>query len=160
MGPLIRVVGCTLGVGLGVPAAATRAWQRCDAGSGGVWGEVCWNTVREAALGAGGGTEDEWHVAMGGLRKGAERLVLLDASAKARFLVLQFVDDAFIAQSSVYGLRAANRGLTRFADIEYITGTSAGVSNALSAGWWVGWCPQAESLGMEPQGTTCTPLSL
>ena len=86
------VVGCTLGVGLGVPPAATRAWQRCDAGSGGVWGEVCWNTVREAALGAGGGTEDEWHVAMGGLRKGAERLVPLDTSAKARFLVLQFVD--------------------------------------------------------------------
>ena len=79
-----------------------------------VWGYMarwCGNAVAKVET-----TDDEgrWREVGYSLRSAAERALFLDAVSQNLWLMLQFVDDSFVAQSTLHGLRCANRALTDF----------------------------------------------
>jgi len=124
---LVEICGASVqGVGLDVPRAAVEAWQLGDSGSDlGLDtrdGLDCttseaqqWIIVREAVrsfMMAG-------RSALVGIRSvvmqtETARLLLLDEVSTHAILLLIFVDDTFLFQSTLCGLRAVNRSLTEF----------------------------------------------
>jgi hypothetical protein len=121
-GALVRaltdaVEASTLGAGLSPPLQAVQACRglphagprlACDDPSQ-VWPLVA------SAVGAGGTCAlREWYPALAQLPSYDLRLLFLDAVSLVALLIIQFVDDTFIVQSTVFGLRCANRGLSVF----------------------------------------------
>jgi hypothetical protein len=119
-GTLVRaltdnVCSSTVGVGIDVPRGAHQAMA--ELGGIGIDGHVQWQHVVGSVAGVSGVMDDErWRHAGGELRSSAERILFLDAVALNAWLMLQFVDDSFVAQSTLHGLRCVNRAMTAFCD--------------------------------------------
>ena len=105
------VQASTVGVGLDAPSAALRSVEENGAAS--VHGPAGWSSILKAVGGVQTGSLD-METAILSLRSGAERSLFLDAMAGHGLLMLQFVDDSFVLQSSLHGLTCANRALLGF----------------------------------------------
>ena len=106
-----NVQASTIGVGVDAPTAALCAVE--SAGGMAVHGDVQWSSILDAVGGAKAGTKD-LVTAVVSLRSGAERSVFLDAMSGHGMLMLQFVDDSFVLQSSLWGLTSVNKALSAF----------------------------------------------
>ncbi|CAK0829238.1 unnamed protein product [Prorocentrum cordatum] len=104
------------GVGVAPPAVAARAFHECHQAATLAPGtEIAWGAVRaeELLVSVRPGVPD-WHQHLQALGTVADRCAFLDAVAAHALLILQFVDDSFVFQSSAAGLAAVNRALTEF----------------------------------------------
>ena len=122
-GALIRALidsthAVAVGVGLDPPPDAVAAW-RGHAGSNGSVAPSPPEFVgllRLAAELKQYRSAPPWSAAFDVLSGSDRQLLLLDLLADVHFLILQFVDDTFVAQSTASGLAMANKGLSTICD--------------------------------------------
>ena len=109
------VKASTFGVGIDPPPAAVRAWACAvppSFGTAFVGAAQTWGLVHQALQGLAAGSP--WETVLEADCIGEARLLTLDISARSSLLMVQFVDDCFILQSTAFGLRCANRALSKF----------------------------------------------
>ena len=115
---LINVVHeAAVGVGIDVPPPVVRILQDRNAQHGETTvNEIKWSDLKQAVSNVEAqGSDANWDHAISQLDGQAERVTFADIVAKNRFLMMQFVDDTFVLQSSAAGLRGVNKAMENFA---------------------------------------------
>ena len=105
----------TLGVGLGTPARIVQAMGNTPSEPRlSVEPSIVWPEVGRVVKGLANRLQVSYGPLLGELPSDDVRFLALDAMSPWSLLIVQFVDDSFLVQSTIFGLQCANRGLAAF----------------------------------------------